>query len=92
MANTMPPEAYPIATRVPNRASSTATVPLNQPIDVSLPGSPPATQPATPITSVPDNRRERPSMVSSPSGANSGYPAGTNLPAPSPDGMPRCGR
>jgi hypothetical protein len=92
MANTMPPEAYPVATRVPNRASGTATVPLNQPVTVGPMPSPAATQPATPITPVRDPGRQRPSNVSGQSGRDSGYPAGTNLPAPVPGGMPQRGR
>jgi hypothetical protein len=83
MANSLPPEAYPVAERVPHRASNGGKTPLNQP----------ATQPATPIVSVPDPGRQRPSMVSQPSGlvvlpADSGYPSGTNLPAPVPVSMP----
>jgi hypothetical protein len=94
MANTMPKEAFPIATRVPNRASNSGTTPLNQPIDVGPMPSPAQSQPATPITPVADNRRERPSTVSSPSGATSGYPQGTNAPAPVPssNGFPRRGQ
>jgi hypothetical protein len=88
----MPKESYMIPTAVPQRASSSATVPLNQPVTVGNMPSPSQSQPATPITPVADNRRERPSTVSSPSGATSGYPAGTNLLAPSPDGMPKRGR
>jgi hypothetical protein len=92
MANTMPPEAYPVATRVPNRASRTATVPLNQPVVIGNMPSPAATQPATPLLNVPDNRRQRPSTVSQPSGRTMGYPSGTNLPAPVPGGQPTRGR
>jgi hypothetical protein len=93
MANTMPPEARPIATSVPMRASSTATQPLAQPVSVGPMGSPAATQPATPITPVADNRRQRPSTVSNPSGATSGYPSGTNAPAGIPGGpVPRRGQ
>jgi len=88
MANQMPPEAYPIATRVPNRASGTATVPLNQPVTVGPMPSPGAAQPATPLTPVDGGARQRPSNVSGQSGRDSGYPAGTNMPAPVPGGMP----
>jgi hypothetical protein len=74
MANTMPPESYPVATRVPNRASNSGTTPLKKPIVVGNMQSPAATRPATPIVSVPDPGRERPSNVSQPSGRDSGYP------------------
>jgi hypothetical protein len=94
MANTNPPEMRPIATSVPNRASGTATTPLNQPISVSPMGSPAATQPATPLRPVDGGGagRQAPSNVSQPSGQTSGYPANVNMPAPSPDGMPKRGR
>jgi hypothetical protein len=64
MPNTMPPEAYPIATRVPQRASGTATVPLAQNVTVGPMPSPSQTQPATPLTPVPGGARQRPSTVS----------------------------
>jgi hypothetical protein len=88
----MPKESYMIPTAVPQRASSSATVPLNQPITVGNMPSPAQSQAATPIVSVPDSRRERPSTVSNPSGATSAYPAGTNLPAALPGGQPRRGQ
>jgi hypothetical protein len=91
MSRNNPPEVTMIPTSVPTRASSTATVPLAQNVTVGPMPTPAQSQPATPIVSVPDNRRERPSTVSSPSGATSAYPAGTNLPAAVPGGTPRRG-
>jgi hypothetical protein len=90
MAN--PPEMYPVATRVPNRASNSGTTPLNQPIDVGPMPSPSQTGPATPLIPVDGGARQRPSNVSGQSGRDTGYPPGTNLPAPVPNGMPTRGR
>ena len=91
MTNSMPKEAYLVPTSVPMRASGTATVPLAQNVTVGDMPSPPQSGPATPILSVPDNRRERPTNVSQPSGRTSGYPANTNAPAtvPGSNGFPR---
>jgi hypothetical protein len=91
MAN-MPAESYLIPTSVPQRASGTATVPLAQNVTVGPMPSPSQVQPATPLRPVKDPGRQRPSTVSGQSGRDSGYPAGTNMPAPVPGGMPTRGR
>jgi hypothetical protein len=93
MANTNPPESYPISVRVPNQATSSGGTPLNQPIDVNMT---PVRMPtaATPLRPVDGGGagRQAPSNVRTPSGSTSGYPQGFNPPAPSPDGMPKRGR
>lgn len=96
MSRTNPPEMFPVATSVPNRASGTASVPLNQPISVSPMGSPAATQPATPLRPVDGGGagRQAPSNVSTPSGQGGAYPSNVNMPAPVPssNGFPRRGQ
>jgi hypothetical protein len=93
MANTNPPESYPISVRVPNQATSSGGTPLNQPVDVSMTPSRMPTR-ATPLLPVDGGPRQAPSNVSTPSGAGGSYPANVNAPAavPSSNGFPRRGQ